>query len=240
MIIDLNVDMGEGYAIEKALLPLIQSCNISCGGHAGSLSERKELIKLAQMNKVKIGAHPSYPDKENFGRVSLTMKPEKITINIKKQLSDLIDLLDQPGKLHHVKLHGALYNDCVTDFTLSEVVVSVIKEVAPTAKLFTIPNCALHRVAEKNGICVWKEAFLDRGYTAEGKLQPRNLPGAILKNGKDMFQQFISIALHNKVQTVDGNWIPMKADTYCIHSDHPAVLKNIEDFLYYFNKSHKK
>jgi len=239
MILELNVDMGEGFAVEKELLPLIQSCNISCGGHAGTLTDRKELIKLARINQVKIGAHPSYPDPKNFGRVSLNISHKDLITSIKKQLSELMFLLDHPEELHHIKLHGALYNDCATDFVLSEVIVAVIKELAPKTKLFTLPRCALHQVAENNGITVWKEAFLDRGYTDEGKLQPRNLPGALLNNGKEMFQQFTSIALHNKVQTINGNWIPMEAETYCVHGDHPNVLKHINEILFYFNKWQK-
>ncbi len=130
MILELNVDMGEGFAVEKELLPLIQSCNISCGGHAGTLTDRKELIKLARINQVKIGAHPSYPDPKNFGRVSLNISHKDLITSIKKQLSELMFLLDHPEELHHIKLHGALYNDCATDFVLSEVIVAVIKELA--------------------------------------------------------------------------------------------------------------
>ena len=110
---DINIDIGEGFEIEKDLMPLIQSCNIACGGHAGSTNEIKKCVALAKKYGVKIGAHPSYPDKKNFGRRSLQIDKKTLALSIEKQLRLFLKNLQSTEDLHHVKPHGALYNDCV-------------------------------------------------------------------------------------------------------------------------------
>ena len=129
--IDLNIDMGEGMGNENELMPLINSCNIACGGHAGSSEEMQRVIDLAIKYKVKIGAHPSYPDRENFGRVSIQISEKKLVQSLKDQLYSFMELLEDKKQLHHVKPHGALYNDCVKNPEVAEIVLNVIEECCP-------------------------------------------------------------------------------------------------------------
>ena len=234
--IDINVDMGEGFAKEREFMPLIQSCNIACGGHAGSLGEIKRITDLAQEKQVKIGAHPSYPDKENFGRVSIKISEKLLKESLEEQLLLFLDCLGDKALLHHVKPHGALYNDTAKDPQLAEVFLQVMERICPNAVLFTLPKSALGHLAKKRGIRVWNEAFLDRAYTGEGRLQNRSQPGAVLDSGTEMYQQLHSILHQGRVRTVEGNWILIDADTFCLHSDHPGALKNLKTILNLYQK----
>ena len=229
--IDLNIDMGEGMGNENELMPLINSCNIACGGHAGSLEEMQRVIDLAIKHKVKIGAHPSYPDRENFGRVSIRLSEKKLVQSLRDQLYSFMELLEDKKQLHHVKPHGALYNDCAKNPEVAEIVLNVIEECCPHALLFTLPKSVLEQRAKARGITIWREAFLDRGYTAQGKLQTRGEKGALLTTASAMSAQLNSIVEEHQVQAVSGQWIPMKAETFCLHGDHPNVVRNLKELL---------
>lgn len=236
---DINIDMGEGFGVETQLMPLIQSCNIACGGHAGNESTISELISLARMHGVKIGAHPSYPDRENFGRVSMKISKYDLSQSLEKQLRYFIHLLGKADDLHHVKPHGALYNDCAENADLAMTFIEVLLKCCPNAILFTIPDSILGRLAREKGIKVWQEAFLDRGYTKDGKLQAREKKGAILSDIKAVYEQFDTLLHKAKVRSVDHQWIPMEADTYCLHGDHPQVVKNLQELLKRYRLNYK-
>ena len=226
--IDLNVDMGEGFANESEFMPMIHSCNIACGGHAGSVEEIKRIVDLAQENQVKVGAHPSYPDKENFGRKSIKINRKALEKSIEEQLMLFLDSIGDHSLLHHIKPHGALYNDCAKNPELAEVFLRVMERVCPKAVLFTLPGSVLGAQAKRKGMRIWNEAFLDRAYTDEGHLQSRNVSGAVLGSGAEMYNQLFTILHQGRVKTIDGNWIPMNADTFCLHGDHPRALENLK------------
>ena len=232
---DINVDVGEGYLIENDLMPLIQSCNIACGGHAGCDIEIMKCISLAKIHQVKIGAHPSYPDKENFGRTSIQIDKKALAISIENQLIRFIRHLKSLKDLHHIKPHGALYNDCVKDKTIAKIFINVVLKFCPEVILFTLPEGELERQAKKKGIKVWREAFLDRGYKENGQLQEREKPGAIISDVSAMYSQLKGLINKNKLQTIKGDWISIKADTICFHGDHPNVLYNIQELLKLYN-----
>jgi UPF0271 protein len=232
---DINVDVGEGYLIENDLMPLIQSCNIACGGHAGSDIEIIKCISLAKIHQVKIGAHPSYPDKENFGRTSIQIDEKSLAISIENQLIRFIRHLKSLKDLHHIKPHGALYNDCFKDKKIAKIFINVVLKVCPEVILFTLPESELERQAKKKGIKVWREAFLDRGYKENGQLQEREKPGAIISDVSAMHSQLKGLINKNKLQTIKGDWISIKADTICFHGDHPNVLYNIQELLKLYN-----
>lgn len=232
---DINVDVGEGYLIENDLMPLIQSCNIACGGHAGSDIEIIKCISLAKIHQVKIGAHPSYPDKENFGRTSIQIDEKSLAISIENQLISFIRHLKSLKDLHHIKPHGALYNDCFKDKKIAKIFINVVLKFCPEVILFTLPESELERQAKKKGIKVWREAFLDRGYKENGQLQEREKPGAIISDVNAMYSQLKGLINKNKLQTIKGDWISIKADTICFHGDHPNVLYNIQELLKLYN-----
>ncbi len=232
---DINVDVGEGYLIENDLMPLIQSCNIACGGHAGSDIEIIKCISLAKIHQVKIGAHPSYPDKENFGRTSIQIDEKSLAISIENQLIRFIRYLKSLKDLHHIKPHGALYNDCFKDKKIAKIFINVVLKFCPEVILFTLPESELERQAKKKGIKVWREAFLDRGYKENGQLQEREKPGAIISDVNAMYSQLKGLINKNKLQTIKGDWISIKADTICFHGDHPNVLHNIQELLKLYN-----
>ena len=232
---DINVDVGEGYLIENDLMPLIQSCNIACGGHAGSDIEIIKCISLAKIHQVKIGAHPSYPDKENFGRTSIQIDEKSLAISIENQLIRFIRHLKSLKDLHHIKPHGALYNDCFKDKKIAKIFINVVLKFCPEVILFTLPESELERQAKKKGIKVWREAFLDRGYKENGQLQEREKPGAIISDVNAMYSQLKGLINKNKLQTIKGDWISIKADTICFHGDHPNVLHNIQELLKLYN-----
>ena len=226
--ININVDMGEGFNVEEKLMPLISSCNISCGAHAGDTSEIKRVVSLAKINGVKIGAHPSYPDRKNFGRISMKITRSELKKSIKNQLLGFVQQLDHPKDLNHIKPHGALYNDCVKNENIAQILVEIIEKYYPEILIFTIHNGELHKLALSRGLNVYSEAFLDRGYKDNGQLEDRGKKGAILKDGRSMFNQLYNILEKKQLRTVNGKWINITADTFCIHGDHKNVLENLE------------
>ena len=225
--ININVDMGEGFNVEEKLMPLISSCNISCGAHAGDTSEIKRVAALAKINGVKIGAHPSYPDRKNFGRISMKITKSELKKSVKNQLLGFVQQLDHPKDLNHIKPHGALYNDCVKNENIAQILVEIIEKYYPEVLIFTIHNGELHKLALSRGLNVYSEAFLDRGYKDNGQLEDRGKKGAILKDGRSMFNQLYNILEKKQIRTVNGNWIKITADTFCIHGDHKNVLENL-------------
>ena len=237
--ININVDMGEGFNVEEKLMPLINSCNISCGAHAGSTSEIKRVVNLAKINAVKIGAHPSYPDRKNFGRISMKITRSELKKSIENQLLRFIQQLDHPRDLNHIKPHGALYNDCVKDKNVAQIIVEIVEKYYPDVVIFTIHNGELYKLAISKGLNVHSEAFLDRGYKDNGQLEDRGKKGSILENGRSMFYQLYNILEKKQLRTVNGKWINITADTFCIHGDHANVLENL-NLLHQLYKNYLK
>ena len=225
--ININVDMGEGFNVEEKLMPLISSCNISCGAHAGSSLEIRRVAGLAKINAVKIGAHPSYPDRKNFGRISMKITRSELKKSIKNQLLRFVQQLDHPKDLNHIKPHGALYNDCVKDKNIAQILVEIVEKYYPDVLIFTIHNGELYKQALSKGLNVYSEAFLDRGYKDNGQLEDRAKKGAILEDGRSMFDQLYNILEKKQLRTVNGKWINITAETFCVHGDHKNVLENL-------------
>ena len=225
--ININVDMGEGFNVEEKLMPLISSCNISCGAHAGSSLEIRRVAGLAKNNAVKIGAHPSYPDRKNFGRISMKITRSELKKSIKNQLLRFVQQLDHPKDLNHIKPHGALYNDCVKDENTAQILVEIVEKYYPDVLIFTIHNGELYKQALSKGLNVYSEAFLDRGYKDNGQLEDRAKKGAILEDGRSMFDQLYNILEKKQLKTVNGKWINITAETFCVHGDHKNVLENL-------------
>lgn len=225
MEIDLNADLGEGGARDAALLALVSSANISCGAHAGDEADIREALRLAIKHGVRIGAHPSYPDRSNMGRTAMTMSADALQQSLLIQLGYLQSLaLETSSTLQFVKPHGALYNQAARDFTLAMQVVTAVKLFDDSLVLVGLAGSQLLAAGRKAGLPVCAEAFVDRAYQADGSLLPRSHADALIKDTALAVQQALDIITEQRVRTQDGKMIEVVADTLCIHGDTPQAL----------------
>lgn len=227
--IDLNADVGESFGTFKIgedneLFRHITSANIACGFHAGDFNVMQETVKRAKEHGVGIGAHPGYPDLQGFGRRALGMAPREIYNCIVYQIGALRIFCDIYGvPLQHVKPHGALYNTAAEDPSVAEAIAEAIYDSAAEVYLFGLTNSELIKAGQKLGLKTASEAFADRLYTDEGRLSSRLLPNAVLKPFDDIFEQVKEMVFNKRVKTQSGQWLPMIADTICLHGDGDNV-----------------
>jgi len=224
--IDLNADMGEyadaeGRAIEAALMPLVSSCSIACGGHAGDAETMRATGQLAKSHGVRAGAHPSYPDREGFGRRSMEIEVSALRDAVDKQIGSLRHVLRAESMtLSHIKPHGALYNDAARDEGLAR----MLAETAKNSALMGPPESALEHAAKKCGIRFIAEGFVDRLYQRNGRLTPRSEPGAVIDDVNIRAEQATAIALGATFLAGDGE-LRLEVDTLCIHSDSAGAVE---------------
>lgn len=223
--IDINCDLGEGSGNDAALMPYISSCSIACGGHAGSKDTLKSSLVLAHDWEVKTGAHPAYPDPDNFGRRSLNISTTKLQDALRVQL-DLFYALC--SKVHHVKPHGALYNDMFCDCEKAEAFVETLSEYDPYSKVYCSPKSALSIAVKKAGMIPVLEGFGDRAYDGNGQLVSRSLPGAVLSQKEEVARQVLEIVFNQSVSTLEGNSCPLAVQTLCMHGDGENVVENLK------------
>ena len=224
--IDINCDVGEGIGNEEALFPLISSCNIACGGHAGSKESILFCLELAKKYRVKVGAHPSYPDRGNFGRVSMNISSAALIQSIKEQLQLFTSLCDQMDvELHHIKPHGALYNDIAKDEHLAKTFLTGIEEFKKGVVLYVPYGSVIQTLATNQGFKIAIEAFADRNYNTDLSLVSRKESNALITDGKEVLNHLLTMYKENEVKTVSGDKIAIIANTYCIHGDTPSALQ---------------
>ncbi|MGB5371067.1 MAG: 5-oxoprolinase subunit PxpA [Flavobacteriaceae bacterium] len=224
--IDINCDVGEGLGNEAQLFPFISSCSIACGGHAGNRETMLEVVRLAIMNKVRIGAHPSYPDRENFGRKSIRLSAPKLIRSITEQIEILASILiSSQQKLFHIKPHGALYNDIARDRDLATTFLRAVNDYREDVWLYVPPGSAIGEEALKNRFSIKYEAFADRNYNRDLSLVSREHGDAVITDPKLVLEHLLSMVLQHQVKSTEGSKIDIKADTYCIHGDNPQVLQ---------------
>lgn len=226
--VDINADVGEGVNNESQLMPLLSSCNIACGGHAGDKKTMQRVIKLAKQKRVKIGAHPSFPDRLNFGRLPMQLSDDVLFKSLKQQLNILLNYLSiENVTLHHIKPHGALYNLAAKDKKTAEVVLKLFKDLPKTIKLYAPYKSVIANLAISKSIPVVYEAFLDRRYNDDLSLVNRQNPEALITDKNLLLNQFLLLKNHQKIMTIQGTEIPIEAETFCIHGD----TKNAIDLL---------
>lgn len=224
--IDLNADLGEGCGDDAGIMQFITSCNIACGGHAGDVASMEAALRLAKQNGVRAGAHPSYPDHENFGRREMLITADALEKTLTEQLVTLKAIADDVGiELSHVKPHGALYNHAAKDEDTAHIVASVTNGTLPGAKLFGPPNSYLEKMAKDIGVAFVAEGFADRAYHQDGALRPRGLPSAVITDAEMSASRACYIARERRVPTYDGDDIPLPVQTICLHSDTPGALE---------------
>jgi len=218
--IDLNCDMGEGMPNDEALMPYISSLNIACGYHAGSEDIMHQTVVLAMRHGVAIGAHPSFPDREHFGRKNLQYSTAEIFDMVSDQLQILSVITKRNGgEMVHVKPHGALYNMAAADKTLATAIAKAVHDFNPALLLFGLAGSQLIAAGLAVGLRTVNEVFADRSYQVDGSLTPRSLAGALINDSKQATRQVLQMIEQSMVTTLDGREIPITAETVCLHGD---------------------
>lgn len=229
-IIDINADLGEGYGCESEIMPFLSACNIACGGHAGDKNTMREAVLLAKQHRVKIGAHPSYPDKLNFGRKSMEL-PEKVFIeSIRNQIDSLLEIAIQSNaSLYHIKPHGALYNDLAKHIPIAIRFLEAIQPYKNQCVLFVPDRSEIEKMALSFGFSVCYEAFADRNYNDDYTLVSRQHPDAVLQDSIQISIHLMRMFEHEKVKTVSKKELPIRAETFCFHSDSSESVRMIKE-----------
>ena len=218
--IDINCDMAEGMGNEGVLMPWISAANIACGYHAGNKELMRETVDLCLKNNVAIGAHPSFPDRENFGRTNMNLPLDQVRQIVLDQIFLLKEIAEQQGgKLHHVKPHGALYNMAAKDPLLANCIAMAIKSVDAKLILYGLSQSVMISEAAKINLKTAHEVFADRTYQPDGSLTPRSNPNALILDEQEAVNQALRVIKENKVKVEGGFSIPLKAETLCLHGD---------------------
>lgn len=225
MKVDLNADLGEGCANDQALLQLVSSANIACGFHAGDAQTMRQSVRWAIEYGVAIGAHPSFPDRENFGRTAMQLPPETVYAQVVYQLGALAVMVKaEGGVMQHVKPHGMLYNQAAVDPLLADAIAQAVKAVDPALRLVGLAGSELIRAGERAGLVTRQEVFADRRYQSDGTLVPRSQPDALIESDELALSQTLAMVQRRQVQARDGHWVPVQADTVCVHGDGAHAL----------------
>jgi UPF0271 protein len=221
--IRLSADLGEGAQVEALLMPHLTYCNIACGGHYGNEISMRHAVNLAKINKVKIGAHPSYPDKKNFGRKIMDISTAAFEKTLKSQLSSFKKVcLSLGAQIYHAKAHGALYHDIVSNNKLREVYLKVVFDTLGDVKIM-IPGHVTAIELGLNESEVIYEAFGDRRYNDQLQLMSRSIKDAILEDIDEIEGQIIMMSQQEMLTSHMGRSYRFRSDTICLHGDHPQL-----------------
>lgn len=223
---DINSDMGEGMSNDAELLHYISSTNIACGWHAGDPATMKQLVAQAIQKNVLIGAHPGFPDLDGFGRREMEISEEDAYNYVMYQAGALQGFANAAGtKLHHVKPHGAFYNQAAKNIQLARGIARAVKDLGREVILYGLAGSCLVDAANELKVPVWQEVFADRRYTKEGFLVPRTQAGAVIEDEAAALEQVMQMAKKGQVTAIDGSSIKIQADTLCIHGDNPHAVE---------------
>ena len=231
MKIDLNCDMGESYGNytvgqDLLLMPYISSCNIACGFHAGDPYHIERTIDAALEHGLRIGAHPSYPDLQGFGRRKMNIPHEELTSLIKYQISALKGLVESKGgTLTYVKPHGALYNSIAQDREEAAAVIKGIQAIDRSLKIMVLADAPIIEVAQGMGINMIREGFADRRYEHNTKLQSRSIVGSVYHDVQVAIEQVRSLSHDRMITWADGTVHSLNVESICIHGDNPIALE---------------
>ena len=229
--LDLNCDMGEGFGAWKmgddaALLDHVTSANIACGFHAGDPGTIHRTVKLALDKGVAVGAHPSLPDLQGFGRRRMDVSAAETYDMVLYQIGALAGFATAcGGKLAHVKPHGALYNMAAKDAKLAQAIAQAVRDFDPRLVLFGLAGSELVRAGEHAGLKTASEVFADRTYQADGNLTPRKQPDAMIHDVDTSIAQVKRMIEEGKVKSIGGADVVVRADTLCIHGDEPNAVE---------------
>lgn len=235
--IDLNADLGErpqAYEIDAELMKYISSANIACGGHAGDAESIRRMIELAQSFGVAVGAHPSFPDRQNFGRIEMKIDPAALQKSLEQQIELMANVAARFGlAVSYVKPHGALYHSASSDPAVTHAIVTAVRAVDPSMIVVAQYGSRAVERYQAAGLRTAAEAFADRAYEPNGTLRSRTLSGALLdENGA--VEQAKTTVLGSFISAWDGSILPIHPDTLCFHSDTPnatAIAKRVREAL---------
>lgn len=228
--IDLNSDLGESFGAftigyDTELFPLISSANVACGFHGGDPRTLERTIAACKAHGVGVGAHPGFPDLVGFGRRVMTASPDEVRTDTLYQLGALDAFCRVAGiTMQHVKPHGALSNASMKDEAMASAIVAAIHAYNPDLLLFAMPGSALLAAGEAAGLRIAREAFADRAYNADGSLVNRRLPGAMITDPIEAARRMVNLVKNGSLETIDGQQLPLQADTICTHSDTPGAV----------------
>ena len=233
--IDLNCDMGEipeaiADGTQEALMRSVTSANVACGGHAGDAETMRTTIEQAIRAGVAIGAHPGYPDRENFGRLELKMAAKEVADSVFEQVRALADVAESCGApVVHVKPHGALYNQAVRNRELARAIADGVARWRRDVVLVGLAGSPMLDVFREAGFVVAAEAFADRRYEPDGTLRSRKFDDALIRNPKEAARQALGMVERGTVMASDGSEVEVVAQTICIHGDTPGATKIAEE-----------
>lgn len=223
--IDLNADMGEEMGDDAALLTIVSSANIACGGHAGTKATMRATVREAIRNGVAIGAHPGFEDRENFGRRRLDLPHAEISALVGRQVEALKKIAEEEGgRVSYVKLHGALANMTAENEDMARAAFAPLAAIDPALKVLALDNSAQSRAAEAVDLHTIREAYADRAYTAEGLLVSRQMDGAVLTETEKVVAQCLRLAERGEIVSLDGTVLKSEATSICVHGDTPGAV----------------
>jgi UPF0271 protein len=227
MRIDLNGDVGEGggpASPDSSLMPHLTSANVACGFHAGDAAVMRDTVALAREHGVAVGAHPSFPDPEGFGRRELHFSPADVEDFVSYQVGSLAAICASQGvRLQHVKPHGALFNMAVRDAALADAIARAAAVIDRELILFGLPGSQIVAAGKRAGLRTAAEGFADRAYQADGTLVPRQQQGAVIRDAVTVVPRVIRMARDRVVEAIDGTEVPLVVDTICVHGDTPGA-----------------
>jgi UPF0271 protein len=224
-MIDLNADLGEGQGTDDALLNVVSSASIACGGHAGDAPTIRRILELCKERGVRAGAHPGYVDRERFGRFRVVMPLDQLLAQLRSQMvliRWIADEVDVP--LAYVKLHGALANEAAEQMPLAVAVFGTLQGMDPRMAALVLDGSQQVRGARAVGIPIIREAYADRAYMPDGLLVPRSQPGAVIEDAGQVVARCLRLATQGEIVAVDGSVIKSRARSICLHGDTPGAL----------------
>ncbi len=229
--IDLNADAGESFGRwklgqDERLFPLLTSVNLATGFHAGDPLTIRDAVRLAKSHGVAVGAHPGFPDLVGFGRRDMAVTPDQAYADVLYQIGALSAFLRLAGlPLHHVKPHGALYLRMLKDKPLAKAVAQAIKDYDPEVPLVLLSGTLMEEAAQEVGVRYVREAFPDRAYLSDGRLAPRSMAGALIRDPKAAAERAVAMVLEQEIDALDGGKVQIEAETLCIHGDNPEAVE---------------
>lgn len=218
--------MGEGYPNDAALMEYVSSVNIACGAHAGDDATMHATVEAAIERGVSVGAHPSFPDRQNFGRTMMSLSPEQIRAIVTEQIQRMQLVCDTAGtRMHHVKPHGALYNLSAKDLSVASAIAQAVRDHDPKLIIFGLSGSVSIDEARRLGMRTASEAFADRTYQNDGSLTPRTEPHSLIDDPNTAAEQALRMITSGSVIATDGELVTIDADTICIHGDGEHALE---------------
>jgi UPF0271 protein len=230
--IDLNCDVGEGALDEQKVMPYLSSCNIACAGHTGTFESVSATIRLAKQYDVKVGAHPSYDDEKNFGRVQLDWSRFRFRESVLQQLglfTKAAELLNVP--MNHIKMHGALYHAVAWQNDYADWFMELLAQYFPQTIVYGPPDSRLQQKCLEQGQPFLAEAFVDRRYNPDGTLVARSKKIAVITDVQTAVDQLISMVTSQEVKSVEETMVRIQAETFCVHGDNVELIDELPELI---------